>query len=186
MSFYDIKIETLEELPSLEGSTVISDCDGTLFEHGTSNAYPDVLPALESVGSLVLVSACPDAKLMEERHATLTADISIHTQKARWYKGDMFKKVADNIARSVDKVVIIGDRPVADVGVAKYVFGRKGYQTLGVRVDRLDQPLPHKVDYVLHPSFVIGSALIKVLKRDELFRPRFEDVQIIAENFLKH
>ena len=79
-------------MPSLEGSTVISDCDGTLFEHGTSNAYPDVLPALESVGSLVLVSACPDAKLMEERHATLTADISIHTQKARWYKGDMFKK----------------------------------------------------------------------------------------------
>ncbi len=185
MSFYDIKIETLKDLPSLEGVTVISDCDGALFKHGTSDAYPDVLPALESVGSLVLVSACPDAKLMEERHATLTADASIYAHKARWYKGDMFKKVADNIARSVDKVVIIGDRPVADVGVAKYVFGRKGYRTLGVRIDRPEQPLPHKVDYVLHPSFIIGSTLIKKLKRDELFRPRFEDSQNITENFLK-
>lgn len=185
MSFYDIKIETLQDLPSLEGATVISDCDGTLFEHGTNNPYPDVLPAIESVGSLVLVSACPDAKLMKERHITLTADASIHAQKARWYKGDLFKKVADNFVKPIDKVVIIGDRPVADVGVAKYVFGRRGYQTLGVRIDRPEQPLPHKVDYLLHPSFIVGSALIKILKRDELFRPRFEDGKNIAENFLK-
>lgn len=184
MSFYDIKVRSLEELPSLSGLMVVSDCDGTLFEHGTDTVYPDVKPVLCAVGGLALVSAFPDSNLMSKRQNILDADISIHSQKARWYKGDLFAQTANYLDETIDKLIIIGDRPIADIGVAKMVFGRRGYKTLGVRVDRPGQPLPHKVDYLLRPGFLASSALIKLAKQDKYFRPNPEEGQKRVAEFL--
>lgn len=185
MTVYDLKINSLEQLPTVNYLPIVSDCDGTLFEHGTTILYPDVNLALGSVCCLALVSAHPDKDLMTERQQLLNADFAINADKPLWYKGKLFKELANDIASSYNKAIILGDRPVADVGVAKQVFAKHKIDTLGVRVDRPGQPLPSRLDYFLKPTFAVCSAIAKFTNQDTRLRPRFEESLKLTESFLE-
>lgn len=184
MSVYDVKIESLEDLPPLKGVFVLSDCDETLFEHGTTNLYPDVEQSLREVGQLALVSANPDVHLMRQRQEILRADIGVAAHRPVWYKGRLFSEVAQQLGGQTDSIVIMGDRSIADVGIAKFIFERHGYNTLGVRVARQDKSISLKADYVLRSGFAVCSTLVKLARQDEHFRPRDSEGQKIAESFL--
>lgn len=184
MSIYDVKIESLKDLPPLAGAVVVSDCDETLFEHGTTTLFPDVEEALVGIGHLALVSANPDANLMSKRQDLLNASTGLAAHKPIWYKGRLFQEVAQELSEVTDSVVIMGDRSIADVGIAKHIFERRGFDTLGVRVARPNIPVSVRADYILRSGFSICSAFIKLAKQDDRFRPRDEDGQRIAESFL--
>lgn len=184
MTVYDIKIQSLEDLPSLDGSVVVSDCDETLFEHGTTNLYPDVKEALANVGYLALVSANPDKALMRQRQDKLDADLGISADKPVWYKGKLFRDVAKYLGGLTDSLVVMGDRSLADVGVPKVIFNNHGISTLGVRVARPDLPVSVKSDYILRTGFSVGSYLVKLVRQETIFRPHNEDGHKIAKSFL--
>lgn len=184
MTVYDFKVDNLEQLPKFSGMSVVSDCDGTLFEHGTTNLYPDVAQVLATVGCLALVSAHPDDDLLEQRKQILDAEISVNSNKPVWYKGKLFNQVAKSIGRLSNKAIILGDRPIADVGVAKFIFAKHNIQTLGVRVERPNQPHPSKADYLLRPILDFGSRLIKATGQDNHFRPHEDEGFEIAQRFI--
>jgi len=184
MSIYDVKIENLEQLPSLEGAVVVSDCDQTLFEHGSLNMYPDVEEALSNVGRLMLVSANPDRALMHQRRSILNADSGVAANKPVWDKRNLFERVAEQLNGLTDNIVILGDRAVADVWMAKLIFAKHNFNTLGVRVARHNTPVAVKADYALRAGFLICSALIKFVGKDKHFRPSDKDGHSIAESFL--
>mgnify|MGYP001169811556 CR=1 FL=1 len=185
MIIYDLKINSLEHLPKVKNLPIISDCDGTLFEHGTTKAYPDVEQALGSASCLALVSAHPDEDLMQERQQLLGADIAISSSKPTWYKGKLFSEVASNLAKSINKAVILGDRPVADVGIAKMVFAHHKIDTLGVRIDRPNQPIPSRIDYLLKPTYAVCKTIVKISNQETRFRPNFVESLKLAEDFLE-
>lgn len=184
MTVYDFKVNNLEQLPKFNGMSVVSDCDGTLFEHGTTNLYPEVAEVLATVGCLALVSAHPDDDLLEQRKQILDAEISVNSNKPIWYKGKLFKQVAKSIGELSNKAIILGDRPIADVGVAKFIFAKHNIQTLGVRVDRPNQPHPSRADYILSPLLNLSSKLIKATGHDNHFRPRKEVGLEIMDRFI--
>ncbi len=186
MNIYDLKLNSLEQLPPVDNLPIISDCDGTIFEHGTTNLYPDVQMALGFVGCLALVSANPDKNLMAERKQILNADYAVNSDKPIWYKGKLFNEIAKDITNNSSKVVILGDRPVADVGIAKLIFSHYGIEAFGIRIDRPNQPLPSKLDYLLKPTFKICSKVAKSTRQDTKFRPNFTQSVQNAENFFMH
>ncbi len=182
---YDLKINSLEHLPTINNLPIISDCDGTLFEHGTTKIYSDVKQALGNASCLALVSAHPDKNLLLERKQLVGADFAISSNKPTWYKGKLFTEVASILGKSYDKAVILGDRPVADVGVAKHIFAQHNIDTLGVRVDRPNQPIPSRIDYLLKPTFSVCKTIIKLSNQDTRFRPNFTESFKLAEDFLE-
>ncbi len=184
MSVYDVKIENLTELPRLEGSAIVSDCCGTLFEHGSDVLFPDVEDALRNVGCLALVSAFPDDSLMSARKEILGAQIGINSDRPVWYKGALFTEAARQLAGLTEDIIILGDRSVADVGVAKFVLGHHGFNTLGVRVARPNLPVSIKVDHVLRPGFAVCAGIAKLAGQDERFRPRDDEGRRIAQSFI--
>lgn len=177
MSVYDIKVESLDELPGFGSSVVVGDCDGTLFYPDTAELYPDVEEKLRSVACIALVSAHPDSDLLQGRMQAMGADIGINPDNNRpvWCKKALFTQAARRVLQITEQksAIIIGDRPLMDVGVGQVAFREQGFSTVGVCMARPEQPYPSKFDYVLRPAYRMGSLVAKATGQAERFRPTY-------------
>lgn len=175
------------EYPDLEGELfdlVITDGDGTQFLPDSCeriSGSEDFMARL-SFNGLYLVSANPNQRLSQDRAEILGADGYVIPGRPVYLKHRLFvRAVEEHIAKHghPESVLVLGNRWVADILVAKAVLRRMNVQnrtSLCIRNQTEDNVHTSKAEQVVNRglSFIehIGAVSLVTIGVDELIRPR--------------